>query len=1089
MYRRQLIVAMALMLFVSGGILANPLKQDPGADGIVSVEAENYDENTPQGGGTFELVGPTGGFTGIAGMQGTGGSTNNTGYAAGSPRLDFQVQFVKTGTHYVWVRAWGAGGGDDSCHAGLNGEEIDTCDRMSGFNNNYRWSNDTMDPERSSFEVPSAGEHTLNIWMRENGLIIDKIVLTTNPDYVPTGDGPPESNRGASLTSSGPSPEDAAVDVPYYAGLSWTPGDFAAKHHVYFGTDFDDVNEASLADPRGVLVSEGQTGTSYQPELILGTTYYWRVDDVNTAPPFDVHQGIVWSFTLEPVTYPVANVTATASASHGELLGPGNTVDGSGLTGDLHGTNDKTMWLAPPGFPVWIQFEFDSLYMLQDMQVWNQNQLLEPLIGLSAKDVVVETSAGGEVWKVVEGATEFARAPGTEGYAPNTTVDLDGVMAKFVKVTINSSHGILNQAGLSEVRFNYIPAFPREFSPANGTDLTALEVPLSWRAGRFATEHQVFFSNDVDAIADGSALITTTLDRNYTITDLDYGLTYLWQIADVAADGRTFAGPVNICFAPHTGIIDDMEMYKDEEFLEIWSFWVDGYNDNSNGSIVGNGSAPEEVEVYEGSQSMPMTYDNSSAPKSEATQTFDPPINLLAGNADTIGVYFKGVPFEFNGYYSQDGGGFWTAMSWNPQTVVMSDDALIGLAVTSHNVDTPTTVVFSEVETTGGVTGAWTQADVGGTHPAGLFSEAGGTFTIRAMGSDIWNAADEFRYVYKNLSGEGSLAAKVDSLETVDNWTKAGVMIRDAAVPDASFAAVYATGVNGVRYQARLENGINAVSDTGVLDGTQELLDEPVWVKIERKVVNGAAEVYLKFTDTSNNSVLVPHPDPSATRLGNWTLLSVPLSDLAGINASSVKSISVGVQGSGAVGKIYVDYLHFNKDLAVDNPVNIWREAESADTLGVSWRLVDDPNASGGQRIGSEDDDGNDNGSPPDPNWIAVYNISVPETGVYNVVLRGQEAGSDSFWVRFLDAAGQNVESPAGNGWVRFNGMDAPVGYTWDKVHSDEHSNTIAKWVLPAGPLTMEIGKREDGVYLDAILVTNELGLDQAMLPEAIPVP
>jgi len=131
--------------FAAGEGKAAPLQQDGGADGIVSVEAEHFDDNVEQSNRQWQEVGPTGGFTGVAGMQVTGLAQINTGYAATSPRMDYQVNFVKTGTHYVWIRGWGAGGGDDSCHTGLDGAEIATCDRMQGWNLNYGWSNSTMD--------------------------------------------------------------------------------------------------------------------------------------------------------------------------------------------------------------------------------------------------------------------------------------------------------------------------------------------------------------------------------------------------------------------------------------------------------------------------------------------------------------------------------------------------------------------------------------------------------------------------------------------------------------------------------------------------------------------------------------------------------------------------------------------------------------------------------------------------------------------------------------------------------------------------------------------------------------------------------
>jgi glucuronoarabinoxylan endo-1,4-beta-xylanase len=99
--------------------------------------------------------------------------------------------------------------------------------------------------------------------------------------------------------SHDPQPLMGAEDVPVDAVLSWAPGETATAHDVYLGTDFDDVNDANRSSPPGVLVSQGQGGTSYDPYgyLKLRTTYYWRVDEVNEP---NICKGAIWSFTTLP---------------------------------------------------------------------------------------------------------------------------------------------------------------------------------------------------------------------------------------------------------------------------------------------------------------------------------------------------------------------------------------------------------------------------------------------------------------------------------------------------------------------------------------------------------------------------------------------------------------------------------------------------------------------------------------------------------------------------------------------------------------------------------------------------------------------
>ena len=234
-----------------------------------------------------------------------------------------------------------------------------------------------------------------------------------------------------------------------------------------------DVNDAGSANPLGVLVSQGQDASSHDSPglLAFGQTYYWRVDEVNAAPDNTVYKGKTWSFTAETYAYPVTPVKATASSSSSALVGPEKTIDGSGLDAlDQHENSASTMWLSKKGStPIWIQYEFDKVYKLHEMWVWNSNQGMEPDVGFGAKDVTVETSVDGTTWTALANVPEFAQATGEPNYVHNTTVDFGGAMAKSVKLTINTNWADeTNQAGLSEVRFFYVPVKAYGPTPAAG---------------------------------------------------------------------------------------------------------------------------------------------------------------------------------------------------------------------------------------------------------------------------------------------------------------------------------------------------------------------------------------------------------------------------------------------------------------------------------------------------------------------------------------------------------------------------------------------------------------------------------------------
>jgi hypothetical protein len=103
-----------------------------------------------------------------------------------------------------------------------------------------------------------------------------------------------------------------------------------------------------------------------------------------------------------------------------------------------------------------------------------------------------------------------------------------------------------------------------------------------------------------------------------------------------------------------------------------------------------------------------------------------------------------------------------------------------------------------------------------------------GTYTMTGSGADIWDAADEFHFAYKVLTGIGSIVAKVESVEQTHNWAKAGVMIRQSLEPGSVHATMVVTPAQGVSFQRRM-TADNASSDT-----TTDGIEAPYWVKIER---------------------------------------------------------------------------------------------------------------------------------------------------------------------------------------------------------------------------------------------------------------
>jgi hypothetical protein len=171
--------------------------------GTVVMEAEHFTTNTARASHNWSVT-ADGAAAGGQVMRSlpNNGANINTGYTSGSPQLDFPIMFTTTGTYQVWLRGYAATGDDDSAHVGLDGQGPASSDRISTFGTSLGWTKATMDGPVATIVVSTPGLHTLNLWMREDGLSVDRLLLTTNASFTPSGAGPAESSRGSGGCSS-----------------------------------------------------------------------------------------------------------------------------------------------------------------------------------------------------------------------------------------------------------------------------------------------------------------------------------------------------------------------------------------------------------------------------------------------------------------------------------------------------------------------------------------------------------------------------------------------------------------------------------------------------------------------------------------------------------------------------------------------------------------------------------------------------------------------------------------------------------------------------------------------------------------------
>ena len=177
-------------------------QQTDDEDGLVVMEAENYSEIIIQDGLTdWDTTTTPVNFSGTSGMQAV--PPDGSPYAAGdtakkySPILSYSVNFVKEGNTYIWARTSHLSGGDDSFHAGFDYIVPTTASFIAygtdSVNIWYWISYLSGDTDNRAYFYAVPGVHDFKVYIRECGFKIDKIILTTNVDYLPTGLGPDET--------------------------------------------------------------------------------------------------------------------------------------------------------------------------------------------------------------------------------------------------------------------------------------------------------------------------------------------------------------------------------------------------------------------------------------------------------------------------------------------------------------------------------------------------------------------------------------------------------------------------------------------------------------------------------------------------------------------------------------------------------------------------------------------------------------------------------------------------------------------------------------------------------------------------------
>lgn len=176
------------------------------ADEAISLEAEDFDANVPQGSHWWSVIEDktASGYKKVQCFPDL--STDKSGVIAeygihdprkDAPKLDYRIHFSTPGVYFIWARGQSHDHYGNSFHVGMNGQPLASSDNIEclGKNDTWIWDNDTKDDLPATIDIQEPGTITLNIWPREDGIQLDKLVLTLDPAYQPMDHGPSANAR------------------------------------------------------------------------------------------------------------------------------------------------------------------------------------------------------------------------------------------------------------------------------------------------------------------------------------------------------------------------------------------------------------------------------------------------------------------------------------------------------------------------------------------------------------------------------------------------------------------------------------------------------------------------------------------------------------------------------------------------------------------------------------------------------------------------------------------------------------------------------------------------------------------------------
>jgi hypothetical protein len=780
-----------------------------------------------------------------------------------------------SGDYEFWIS------GDDFCELWLSTDDdpanIVMVAEVPGWTEAFAW-NTYPDQESDPITLVAGQKYYIEALMKEAGGGDSLTVAWEGPVI---GNGPviiagkylSPVIRPADMLPRDPLPADGAVIWQTWTSVEWYPGVSAVSHDVFFGDNLADV-EAGTGDTFLRNQSEsnflvGVTDYPYPEGLVPGTTYYWRINEVNDADPESPWVGPVWSFSIPGKTAWAPN---PADGAESVLLdSPLKWTSGFGAK--LHfvvfGDDYDVVSSTPMGKLYGLTSYNPGPLELAKTYYWRVDESDGPNI------------YKGEVWSFTTEGAVFGPNPA------NGAVDIKPTqILKWNAGAVAASH---------EVYF--------------GSDSDAVK-----NATKSSPEYKGPKALGEESYDPGKLLMNTD---------------YYWRVDEVNGINplSPWQGTVWRFTTGNFFAIDDFEDYNTDD-NQIWFSWHDGLGagapgtagylpGNGTGSAVGDETSPsytEETIVHSGNQSMPFTYDNMQAPSkySEVALTLTDQRDWTEEGVVELSLWFRGYPASVGSFTEAPTGTFTMTASgadiWAVNGVEADEFHYAYKMLTGAG-----TIIARVVSVEN--TDVWAKAGVmiretlnpDSSHAMMVVTPGSGASFQRRPGTGTTSLNTDSAgivapyWVKIERSISGNFTGSISTNGTT--WTMVGS--ENIQMSANAYIGLAVTAHNAT---ATCQAVFTNVTTTGNVTGQWASQD----VGIES---NDAEPLYVAVSNSTGVPAVVVHDDQAAANIDTWTEWVIPLQAFAdqGIVLTNVDKIAIGLgtRGNmtvpGGSGKMYID--------------------------------------------------------------------------------------------------------------------------------------------------------------------------------------